>query len=50
VNRYFSTGDISILTRYRANWLVVDRQRFQVRPTWPLVYEDRRYALYHRPE
>jgi hypothetical protein len=49
VNRYFGTGDVRILDRYRADWLVVDRTRFQVRlPPWPLVYEDQRYALYHR--
>jgi hypothetical protein len=50
VNRYFSTGDISIVTGYHAAWLVVDKRRFHVRAPWPLVYEDQRYALYHRPE
>jgi hypothetical protein len=50
VNRYFRTGEVGILDRYHADWLVVDRQRFDVRPPWPLVYEDERYALYHRPE
>ena len=49
VNRYFGTGDVAILDRYHADWLVVDKRRFQVRPPWPLAYEDRRYALYHRP-
>jgi hypothetical protein len=49
VNRYFRTGDVGILDRYHADWLVVDKQRFDVRPPWPLVYEDERYALYHRP-
>jgi hypothetical protein len=48
VNRFFSTGDLSILDRYHADWLVVDKRRFQVRPRWQLVYEDQRYALYHR--
>jgi hypothetical protein len=28
---------------------VVDRTRFDLRSKWPLVYEDSRYALYHRP-
>jgi len=28
---------------------VVDRQRFQIKPGWPLAYQDARYALYHRP-
>jgi len=50
VNRYFRTGDVGILDRYHADWLVVDKQRFDVRPPWPLVYEDERYALYHRSE
>lgn len=50
VNRYFGTGDVRILDRYHAGWLVVDKTRFDVRPPWPLVYEDARYALYHRPE
>jgi hypothetical protein len=48
VIRYFASGDPAILDRYHADWLVVDRRRFPVRPHWPLVYEDARYALYHR--
>jgi hypothetical protein len=49
VNRYFGTGDVRILDRYHAGWLVVDKTRFDARPPWPLVYKDARYALYHRP-
>jgi hypothetical protein len=49
VIRFFAGGDTAILDRYHADWLVVDRQRFDVQPDWPLVYEDERYALYHRP-
>ena len=49
VNRYFGTGDVGILDRYHADWLVVDRSRFHVRAPWPVAYEDQRYALYHRP-
>jgi hypothetical protein len=49
VIRYFATADPSILQRYHADWLVVDRSRFRVQPKWPLAYEDARYALYHRP-
>jgi len=49
VIRFFRTGDVSILDRYHADWLVVDKSRFQVRVPWTLVYEDQRYALYHRP-
>ncbi|MDX6387557.1 MAG: hypothetical protein QOD85_1359 [Gaiellaceae bacterium] len=47
--RFFRTGDVAILNRFRADWLVVDRSRFDVKPPWRLVYEDDRYALYHRP-
>ena len=47
--RFFATGDLAIPTRYHADWLVVDRSRFHLQPSWPLVYEDARYALYHRP-
>jgi hypothetical protein len=49
VIRFFDTGDASILDRYHADWLVVDKSRFQLRPSWPLTYSDARYALYHRP-
>jgi hypothetical protein len=49
VNRFFVTGDLGILDRYHADWLVVDHQRFDTRPSWPLEYEDARYSLYHRP-
>ncbi len=49
VNRFFGTGDLGILDRYHADWLVVDRHRFDTKPSWPLEYEDARYALYHRP-
>jgi hypothetical protein len=49
VNRYFGTGDVAILDRYHADWLVVDRRRFHVRAPWPLAYKDQRYSLYHRP-
>jgi hypothetical protein len=49
VNRFFSTGNLAILSQYHAGWLVVDKSRFNIRPPWQLVYEDQRYALYHRP-
>ena len=49
VIRFFASGDPAILDRYHADWLVVDRSRFDVKSPWPLVYEDARYALYHRP-
>jgi hypothetical protein len=49
VIRFFRTGDVSVLDRFHAGWLVVDKTRFHLRPSWPLTYEDERYALYHRP-
>ena len=49
MNRFFASGRLAILDLYGADWLVVDRERFHIRPKWPLEYEDARYALYHRP-
>jgi hypothetical protein len=49
VIRYFASADPAILDRYHADWLVVDRLRFQIEPGWPLAFQDARYALYHRP-
>ena len=49
VIHYFDTGKQKFLDRYHAGWLVVDRHRFRLDPHWPLLYEDARYALYHRP-
>jgi hypothetical protein len=49
-NRYFATGDIRIPLRFGASWIVVNRRRFDTRPPWRLVYEDARFALYHRSE
>jgi hypothetical protein len=49
VIRFFRTGDLAIPTRYGADWLVVDDQRFDLEPSWTPVYKDERYSLYHRP-
>jgi hypothetical protein len=49
VNRFFASGDVAIPERYRAEWIVVDTDRFDVSPPWNLVYRDDRFALYHRP-
>jgi len=49
VNRFFGTGNVEILDRYHADWLVIDHQRFPTLPRWPLIYSDERYSLYHRP-
>jgi hypothetical protein len=48
VNRFFGTGNLGILDRYHAEWLVVDHRRFELNPSWPLIYSDERYSLYHR--
>jgi hypothetical protein len=49
VNRFFARGDLAIPRNYGAEWLVVDEKRFDLRPSWQLVYRDEHYALYHRP-
>jgi hypothetical protein len=49
VNRFFARGDLAIPIGYGADWLVVDEKRFDLRPSWQLVYRDEHYALYHRP-
>ncbi len=49
VIRFFRFGEVSILDRFHADWLVVDKRRYRVSVPWKLVYEDERYALYHRP-
>ena len=51
-------GYIGLRTKNLEDWTVyaerflgmqlVDKSRFQVWVPWPLVYEDERYALYHR--
>ena len=40
------TGDLVIPRRYGADWLVVDRSRFDVAPELAVVYRDGRYTLY----
>jgi hypothetical protein len=48
VIRFFRFGEVSILDRFHADWLVVDKRRFHVQVPWQLEYEDPTYALYHR--
>jgi hypothetical protein len=48
--RFFRTGDLAIPVRWKADWLVVDDQRFRLHPAWTLAYRDGRYSLYHRSE
>ena len=49
VQRFFETGDVAIPREYGAGWVVVDRDRFRIRPDLPLVYENGRYVLYRVP-
>ncbi len=47
--RFFRTGNIEIPRRAGAEWLVVDRRRFDVVPQLDSVYRDSRYTLYVFP-
>ena len=47
--RFFETGDAEIPRRAGADWLVVDRQRSEIRPDLDSVYRDGRYTLYVVP-
>ena len=46
VRRFFRTGDLAIPRAYGAQWLVVDRRRFDVEPKLRRVYADGRYVVY----
>ena len=47
--RFFETGDVEIPRRAGADWLVVDRNHFDVAPQLDSVYRDGRYTLYVVP-
>ena len=47
--RFFESGDAEILQRAGADWLVVDRERFEVTPDLDDIYRDDRYTLYVLP-
>ena len=47
--RFFETGDVEIPREAGADWLVVDRQQFDVTPQLDSVYRDGRYTLYVLP-
>jgi hypothetical protein len=44
--RFVRTGDLAIPRACGAQWLLVDRSRFDLAPSLPVVYEDGRYTLY----
>jgi hypothetical protein len=46
VRRFLRTGALAIPRRYGANWLVVDREHYRVRPALRPLYRDGRYSLY----
>jgi hypothetical protein len=46
---FFETGDAEIPRRAGADWLVVDREQFDVTPQLDSVYRDGRYTLYVVP-
>lgn len=47
--RFFESGNAAIVRRAGADWLVVDRKRFDVAPQLDSVYRDGRYTLYVVP-
>ncbi len=40
------TGDLAIPRACGAGWLLVDRDRYQLSPDLPIVYQDERFTLY----
>ena len=47
--RFFATGNTAIPRRAGADWLVVDRRRFDLTPRLYAVFRDDRYTLYTIP-
>jgi hypothetical protein len=47
--RFFETGEAAILHDSGADWLVLDRDRFDITPQLDSVYRDDRYTLYVVP-
>ncbi len=45
-DRFLATGDVSILRRYHADFVVLDLHRHVPRLTLPRLYRDSRYVLY----
>jgi hypothetical protein len=43
---FFESGDAEVVRRAGADWLVLDRERYDVRPDLDSVYSDARYTLY----
>ena len=47
--RFFETGDLAIPRDAGADWLVLDRSRYDLAPRLEQVYADGRYTLYRLP-
>jgi hypothetical protein len=47
--RFFETGNLAIPRQAGAQWLVIDRDRFEIVPQADSVYRDDRYTLYALP-
>ena len=46
VTRFLRSGNLAYLRRYDADYLLIDRRRFALRPPLPVVYQDGRYTLF----
>ncbi len=47
--QFLETGDVAIPQRAGADWLVLDRDRYEITPDLDSVYRDDRYTLYTVP-
>jgi hypothetical protein len=43
---FYRTGKLAIPRRYQAQWIVIDRSRFHLRPRLPIVYADRKFTIF----
>jgi hypothetical protein len=46
VIKFLHSGSVSIPRRYRAQWVVIAKRRFDLRLDLPKVYSDSRFDLY----
>jgi hypothetical protein len=46
VIKFLNTGSVSIPRRYRAQWIVIAKRRFDLPLELPKVYSDSRFDLY----
>jgi hypothetical protein len=43
---FYRTGKLAIPRRYHAQWIVIDRSRFHLRPRLPIAYADRKFTVF----